>query len=125
MNTLKAGELACFGKDRFDDFDYDKPLDFIIRTGEMSGLTRSLAIRACPRTPIIAQGEVEIMLYKIAGGEAHFVYSESRSLSHPDRRPELIETKLFLQYAPWGSGLYRIDLVIGKVVLASGKIKIG
>jgi len=33
MNTLKAGELACFGKDRFDDFDYDKPLDFIIRTG--------------------------------------------------------------------------------------------
>jgi hypothetical protein len=53
--------------------------------------------------------EIEILLFKLAGGERRFVYSETR-LPEPSRKDGRLRVLFFLQQAPWGAGRYELDL---------------
>jgi hypothetical protein len=120
MLDLALGRLAVFDRTDDEEIDYTKPQRFIQRTISTGASMRRLRIVAAPRYQI-QPGAIDILVYKRAGGEEHFVYSEQRpGYMHGDQ----LRVDLFLQHAPWGAGNYVIHLRDGKMLVATGEIEI-
>lgn len=122
--TPPPGALVLYDRG-LDGMDYDKPpLKVLHRSIYMFGDTPRAEIVAQPSMDFDETQPLEILLYKLAGGEEHFVYSETRP-SHRYTGERVIRIDFFLKQATWGAGEYKIRLLAATgLYIAKGSVRI-
>ena len=122
MIKLGIGKLACFDGSTANWKILNQADRYIHRGVERMGGTETMCVMAHPSTAITWGNTVEILLFKMAGGQPRFVYSETRKVDFSEDGQ--IGVGFYLQTLPWGSGQYKIRLMNKKVTVAEGLINL-
>jgi hypothetical protein len=80
MIKLGIGKLACFDGSTANWKILNQADRYIHRGVQRMGGVESMCVVAHPRTAIPWGNTVEILLFKIAGGQARFAYSETHKV---------------------------------------------